>query len=271
MKQITYRLDSREDFLKFTAEVLASDDYKNAKEVIFKVITAQLKNVDIKDLQRRMKAHFPNAKVVGASMTNFVAKRTDDINTPNWTIRMKKFLKDYVLISCCYFYSSHVTVIEVDSTEVDDFTATTLELNQKLKKIPDLQGVEILCAGGKERVAPFLEILTVGLEKVPFFGAEAGAVEREKVTCQFKLAVKSLTNKGVNQFVMGNNIHHEGVVMVAYSGKDLHVTAEYNFGWKPIGKEMTITETLGVNGVSKIDDVPAVDIYKKYLNVDPAV
>ena len=269
MKQITYRLDSREDFLKFTAEVLASDDYKNAKEVIFKVFTAQLKNVDIKDLQRRMKAHFPNAKVVGASMTNFVAKRTDDINTPNWTIRMKKFLKDYVLISCCYFYSSHVTVIEVDSTEVDDFTATTLELNQKLKKIPDLQGVEILCAGGKERVAPFLEILTVGLEKVPFFGAEAGAVEREKVTCQFKLAVKSLTNKGVNQFVMGNNIHHEGVVMVAYSGKDLHVTAEYNFGWKPIGKEMTITETLGVNGVSKIDDVPAVDIYKKYLNVDP--
>ena len=57
--------------------------------------------------------------------------------------------------------------------------------------------------------------------------------------------------------------------MVLYSGKDLHMKAEYNFGWKPLGKEMRITETLGINGVSKIDNVPAIEIYKKYLNIEP--
>ncbi len=269
MKQITYRLEKREDFLNFTAEVLASEDYKNAKEVIFKVLTAQLKNTDIKDLHRRMKKHFPNAKIVGVSMTNFVARQSEDTRSPSWTQRMKKFLKDYVLISCCYFYSSSVTVMEVDATEVDDLTATSLELNRKLKKIPDLKGVEVFCAGGKERIAPFLELLTIGLDEVPFFGAEAGSVETKKIACKFNLAVKALSNEGVGRFVMGNNIHSEGVAMVAYSGKDLHVTAEYNFGWKPIGKEMTITETLGINGVAKIDGVPAIDIYKKYLNVEP--
>ena len=57
--------------------------------------------------------------------------------------------------------------------------------------------------------------------------------------------------------------------MVAYSGENLHIISEYNFGWKPLGKEMRITETLGNNCLSKIDNIPAIEIYKKYLNIEP--
>ena len=68
---------------------------------------------------------------------------------------------------------------------------------------------------------------------------------------------------------MGNKFHEEGIILVAYSGEDLHINAEYHFGWEPLGKEMTVTETRGNNCLSKIDDKPAVEVYKKYLGIEP--
>ncbi len=275
MKQKTYKIDSREDFIKWAEEVGSSADYLNAHEVLFKVYTLQLLEEETNRLYRKLKDMLPRAKISGVSMTNFVGKKLGQSygsGLPLWGKKLSDMLDSYAMISCCYFDSTDIEVIEIDAAEVDDVNEMSLEINQHLKKIPDLKGVEVLVSGGKERVAPFLEMISKGLEEVPFFGAEAGATENPKVSAHFHNVIVSMQyekTSATSQYVAGLKPHSEGIVLVTYSGKDLHMKVEYNFGWKPLGKEMRITETLGTNGVAKIDGVPAIEIYKKYLNIEP--
>jgi len=59
------------------------------------------------------------------------------------------------------------------------------------------------------------------------------------------------------------------VVVAVFSGADLHVQGDYVFGWKPLGKEMTVTATSGENVIATVDDMPAAEIYRRYLKVTP--
>ena len=267
MKQITYRLENYRDFKKFVAEVKASDDYKNAKTVLFKIMTAQFPDSDLKDLYRNLRKNFPKVKFVGISMTHFELKKfLNDNSTPEWAKRFSSFLKNQVLISCCFFDTTEIKIFEFDSSEIDNCHAMALDLNEQLKKIPNLKAVEIFYGNGRESVAKFLDIISANLSEIPFFGAEAGAVEATETNSKCQRGVLA---SDATQYILGENYHEEGIILVAYSGADLYVQSEYNFGWKPLGKEMTITETLGTNCIVTIDDLPAVEIYKKYLGVNP--
>ena len=192
--------------------------------------------------------------------------------TPFWAKKLSEVFDNYASFSVCYFESAKLEIFEFDDEEIDSVVNATLELNERLKKIPNLKGVEVLNSGNKEYVALFMDTLTKGLEEIPFFGAEAGAVDTPTATIypknNFHKAITAFSVKESNQYVASEKVHRCGVILVAYSGEDLHIKAEYNFGWKVLGKEMTITETQGINGVSKIDGVPAAEIYKKYLNVE---
>ena len=85
MKQITYRLENYRDFKKFVAEVKASDNYKNAKTVLFKIMTAQFPDSDSKSLYAELRKNFPNAKTVGISMTRMeLSKLMNNDATPEW-------------------------------------------------------------------------------------------------------------------------------------------------------------------------------------------
>lgn len=61
-----------------------------------------------------------------------------------------------------------------------------------------------------------------------------------------------------------NTITDNGAVAVALNNKNLQVYKTYSLNWKNIGKLLTITKVKG-NRVYTIDDIPAVEIYRKYL------
>jgi diguanylate cyclase (GGDEF)-like protein len=61
----------------------------------------------------------------------------------------------------------------------------------------------------------------------------------------------------------------KGVAAVSLTGKQLSVITEHSFGWSTIGKLMTITKAEN-NRIYTIDNVKAVDVYKKYLGEDVA-
>lgn len=267
MKQITYRLESYEDFKKFVVEVQASEDYKNAKKILLKVMTAQFPDSEAKDLYKRLKTFFSKATTVGISMTRFALRNFEDRrDTPAWVRRFLNFLSNQALITCCYFDSTDIKVFEVDGNEIDNFVSLAHDWNDKLKQIPNLKGVEVLYGSLREGIALFLDILTEGLEDVPFFGAEAGIVEISNVNSKYKTHTLENSTK---QYVLGQKYHDDGIILVTYSGEDLHVKTDYHFGWQPIGKEMTVTSSLGTNCIETIDDAPAIEVYKKYLGIEP--
>ena len=256
MKQISYKLDKREDFLAWTAAVLSGEEYNNYTEILFKFVTSEISVEDTKDIHCRIKKHFPKAKVVGVSMTNFIFAPETVKN------------KSCAVITCNYFDSAKLKVFEVDARDIDNFSDMAHDLNDKLKAIPNLKGVEVFCADGREYISTFMDIVTKDLEDIPFFGARAGTSNIKEFAFQKNDKHDNFYGEGALQFVAGHDYHTEGIVLVAYSGEDLHIQAEYNLGWKPVGKEMTVTETLGNDCISKIDDIPAMQIYRRYLNIE---
>lgn len=58
-----------------------------------------------------------------------------------------------------------------------------------------------------------------------------------------------------------------GVVGVVLEGENLEVCCYSHLGWQPIGKEMTITKVDGLR-VYTIDNIPAYQVYRKYLGLD---
>ncbi|GKX67675.1 sensor domain-containing diguanylate cyclase [Inconstantimicrobium mannanitabidum] len=61
-----------------------------------------------------------------------------------------------------------------------------------------------------------------------------------------------------------HGLSSNGIAIVSLSGEQLNVQTDQSFGWSPIGKQMTITKVIN-NRVYTIDNIKAIDIYKKYL------
>lgn len=59
-----------------------------------------------------------------------------------------------------------------------------------------------------------------------------------------------------------------GVVGAVLEGEYLNVSCHSHLGWQPIGKEMTITRAEGLR-VYTIDHIPAFQVYRRYLGIDP--
>ena len=133
MKQVTYKLESREAYLKIVDEIKSCKYYQNAKTVLFKVMTSQIPNANIADIYHLMKKFFPNDIIVGISMTGFVTKKMEDSARVSWAARLDEFRKDYAVITCVYFESTKVEVFEYDDAEIDQLSVTAEEINYKLK------------------------------------------------------------------------------------------------------------------------------------------
>jgi len=68
---------------------------------------------------------------------------------------------------------------------------------------------------------------------------------------------------------LDKELHKNGVVGVALDSDDLIVKNLYSFGWDKVGIEHTITKSKN-NCVYEIDNIKALDFYKKYLGEESA-
>ena len=272
MKQKTCRLQSREEFLAWVEKIKSGKDFKTAEEILIKVMTAQFREGDAKGMYAALKENFPNAKIIGTSMTNFGHKRSDINSEQAWVTSVADLSENYAVISIFYFFSpsTKIKIFDVDVSEImNSVVEMVTYLKNKLKTVKNLKGVEILCSQVSGIFSDGLSLLAKEFEDIPFFGVVAGTSYKDETNCKYHNIVQSFQNQDVKSFILGNEYHKEGVVFTAYGGEDLHIKANYTLGWKAIGKKMTVTETLGINGLSKIDNIPAVEIYKKYLNIVP--
>ncbi len=62
---------------------------------------------------------------------------------------------------------------------------------------------------------------------------------------------------------------NKGIVALAIESDSLHVNTQFNFDWKPLGKEMKITKC-DANRVYEINHISAFETYKKYLGENAA-
>ena len=149
-----------------------------------------------------------------------------------------------------------LTVFDEPSTNVHVLSVYDLRKNcsdvffNTIKDIPDLKGIEIICANSDimlEKVSNKADELP---EDIEVFGA---------------VAVGDDDNKPFI-FTDDNDYHTEGIFLVLYSGKDLHIQTNRMFGWKAIGYPLHVTKAEG-SVVYELDGKPAYDVYSHYLNI----
>ncbi len=257
MIQRTYKIHSRQELIDRFEKIKASHEYNSARSVLIKGLTVKFFDQSIQFAGKHVRQMLPKAKVVGMSLTSF-----------NRDADKSKKHTSYVVISVLYFFESEVTVLECGGDQLE-YADPAFTLKDQLLRIKDIKAVEVMCAGKTRYMSTFLETITEGLEYIPFYGAEAGMIEIELSECGYHSLMKAMNDEITVQYVIGKGFYTNGIVLVVYSGKKLHVTSEYLLGWRPLGKEMKITQAIGSTCIATIDDIPAANIYDKYLSVKP--
>ena len=171
----------------------------------------------------------------------------------------------YMRLNCSFFQNGKIRLAEKAGVP-DDYGRLGLELGQKVAAMQDARAALVLGTMDAD-FGRFLEAFVCGNENVVVFGSMTGSVKQ--IGEEVSIAGNALLTHGQKYFLLGSDGIEQGVVVAVFCGENLSVRADYVLGWKPIGKEMVITETMGPNVISKLDNMPAVDIYRHYLKVKP--
>ena len=119
-----------------------------------------------------------------------------------------------------------------------------------LAATPDLRAVELISTSGPGDTAPFFDMLANLPKDVEVFGGLA----------------EGRPQKTGHLFLWGDTAAR-GLLVIVFSGAELHVSVSTSFGWKPLGRQMTITGMKDAYTVQSIDHRPAVEVYQKYLGL----
>ena len=234
------------------AEKIRQDPlYKNAKSVYIKVLLANVMEEQARNFTKKLHEAFPKASIAGMSLTLFGQK--------DWGRMLLR-------LSCFFFESSEVLVLEHAGTP-QCYRTLGRQMGKRISTMEDVKGVEIFCTGGVNVDATkFVSGISEGNDEIPFFGAIAGSFEIEGLSKK-QYNIFKFSDRNVGQFVLGKELYGDGIVLVVFSGRELRVRADYILGWKPLGRELTVTKIASNTCIARIDDMPAAEIYHRYLRV----
>lgn len=203
----------------------------NTEYVLLQIFSGVCNAEYIENLLFEVKQLLPKIYIIGA--------------TTSGEILEESISEEKVVFSFSVFQT---TAIKIKSVAFQD--SSTLMAQKIITSIEDKEQIKLVLAfsdGLHTNGELFLETFNKYLPNVVVAGGLAGDNAVFEKTYVF-------TKDGIC----------DGAVAAVLYGKDLIVNTTYNFGWKPIGKEFTITKA-EENRVYKIDNYTPSELYGKYL------
>ena len=206
MKQITYQLRGREEYIAMLEELEKELSGQSYKDGLANLLASGFSTDEMEAMLKEMHQRLPDMKHVGISVF-----RLDD-----------SFESRYLRCSFFLFERSSVRVIQkdLDRDEVDEAAE---EFGKCMDDMPHLKGVALFASGITLRISRLVEMLSKGREEIPLFGSMANNAPGEDGLIPY--------------YLIGNTISDFGVAAVLFSGEELEIQADYVFGWQPIGKK----------------------------------
>ncbi len=251
MLQRTFEIKTVEQAAKIAGELKKLPGIEGSPSLL-KVFVFGFSYDETRELISPIRQSFPEMIITG--MTIYMAKAPED------TFETITYDEEPVLrLGFFFFESSDVSILSFD---LDTMTAedALLSVRSSIAGRSDVKGVCVTLSGFCIHISDFLDRLTSGFEDIPFFGTMAD--------------VYYISNRTKNPFIFNNDNYYEnGMIFLLFTGDDLHIDMQYIFGWKPIGKAMSITVSdqppeIGDTAIAAIDGMPPKEIYRKYLGVN---
>lgn len=233
MHQITVTIKN----LKQLKEFLSSDEViehtENSEKILAMVYTAHVDKQLLEQISNIVLKYSSKVIVTGATTTGEIdnGKTTTDSTT----------------ISLLFFEVTNIVPITLKGGFGDEINLAK-QLRTEVDKI-DPKAVMLLTTP----LSSDVNVLIQNFINEPFdfeiFGGGAGDYSMEN-----------------SLLVSGNEIFESGVTAICFLGETFQIQKHSFVGWQPMSKEMTITSADGTK-VFTVDNKPALDIYKKYLNI----
>ncbi|MBE5910226.1 sensor domain-containing diguanylate cyclase [Pseudobutyrivibrio sp.] len=236
MKQITYHFYNQNELKQIIPSISNDEDYKSASGILMQLYNPRI-DIDEPLMLSTITNAFPTACISGITSANIASEDFDLSDHP-------------VELSVTFF--KHTTLVQYDFNmeSTSSFVAGRV-MNEALESLENLKCLQIFYTSNSTSINVFTKEFSH--HKLPIFGIKAGRNIR-------------LRN---NAHVYGRQVYPNGFVVIAFVSTKLKLYMDNNLGWQPIGVEMVITKTSGGSIISEIDKKPAIDIYQKYLKVQP--
>ena len=238
MYQETFILDENLDVDATNKIIAAGSHYQNCETCLMQVYEPVCDRDRIAERIKVQRDTLPKANIVGMTTLGPIGPETEVPRDP--------------MITLVYFEKSSFDVHLFDCHNMEPREAGE-RLCDELARTENVKGVLLLTACAMIVPTPVIEVLEERYPDISVFGAQAGTQE--------------LGNDQSMVFT-STEICDKGILAVVFYGEDLHIQTDYNLGWRPIGREMTITGMRDGGYVETIDHVPAANVYHKYLDVD---
>ena len=207
--------------------------------LLFHIFCETVDKERIKTVCDYLEKYFPDADYVGC--------------TTNGNIVSGDKGQSDICVSC--------TMLEYPDTQFKVFQLpleeNSLEVGQRLKRYieenPWVKAVELLTTINGISMTKFCESFTECRKDVCIFGGGAFSPDIN-------------ANDGF-VFSKGHKISTQGVILLMMGGEDFHMVTMHITGWKPLGREFTVTKAKD-SRLYELDGQPAYDVYYKYFHIN---
>lgn len=238
MKQISFSIKNNQELHASIKTVKQEVEKLNKVSSVLVSIFMDTANVRmLEEMKYTISAVFPEVQILGAVSMGAVVNG--------------HFVKGDISVSFTLFECSEVRVLSFDFQQLNSRQAGR-EFLTALQADKGVVAAEILSAGFHLDITPFFREVSKSRRNIVFFGglADDGSL-------------------GQNGMVYtSNTILRYGIAVAIFSGSKLHVQASSSFGWKPLGRCMTVTRMDGSFCLQEIDHRPALDIFNRYLGLE---
>ena len=236
MRQMSYLIHEEADYLAMQWEVRVALGEMEVSQLHISVFGTERDEESTEAVMRRLHRDFPQAALLACMAAEAVVDGTVTC--------------DGILISFSIFESSKVEVMGLSSEEM-----TPREMGQKLlarlEEIEHPKLVGILLSDVTLDITGFLEEASKCDPEIKFFG---GISDEGRMGAKGKFFVEDMQVTS-------------GLALVIYYGAELQVDIFTSFGWRPLGRTMTITKMETPYIIKEIDRRPPLEVYEKYLDI----
>lgn len=261
MQQRTFFVTDKEELSSVINEIGNSKEYKTASDRLLVIYSNFMSRSETKSYVDIIKSKLPQIKISGISVIT---------STDKWD-------KRGLTLSFCLFTDSKADIFAYKCSEYNE-NEIIEEFSKVLGNIEDPRAVIFFPGSLYRDATKVLERITEKYTNICFFGALAANgmryIDEKGFSNNFRAIFNAYEDsQEMIPYYITEEPESDGFLFTVLSGKKLQMTAKYLLGWHPLGKDMYVTkrrsDNIGNAIISEIDNRPAIEIYKKYLNVDP--
>jgi diguanylate cyclase (GGDEF)-like protein len=235
---MSYVISHSKEFIEiFNSVEFQKTGYDTARSVLVQIYAADIDADNRAELITTIMKLIPNAKVVSATTIGEIANGKSLANT--------------TVIGISLFQSSDIKTVSIHCTNNEEKKSGQL-LGEKIKKcFTNISGVLLLSTPLTINMGNFLDGLNESDIDYHIFGGGAG----------------NYIQSNDSLITHGDKKYDKGAIAVVFSGEELFIELKAYLGWRPLSKELTITDINGMEVIS-VDNEPAFNIYRRYLGIE---